>query len=359
MASNRAARALVLVVGGILLAVSPFLAWVRILGLFNVDLFTLLRAAGDPSDWAWVAVVIGLGVAVAGIGALYEGGETTARVGAAAVAVFVLAAGASGVTQLVHVVTESRGLVGFGPGLFLAGLSEVAIVLGVALPRRVTRIQEADVADDERWESTQLTRGTEPVVVLTRRTARRGLVVLLTVLIFCGIGIGAYLASRPAGRAQPKGTYTTPHYSTTGTSMTTKRKPATTGFTVLAPATVPPVYAECNVPVSHSMDGNLYPLLCADGGVNIRAWDGYTSYIGGPLFLLGRHADAAVVVAAMCEAYYHKPADATAVEVQSAEELAAAYYGWKFHVATHFLPSFRRSADRYPANYRGRFRSAW
>ena len=201
MTSSRVARALVLVVGGILLAVSPFLAWVRILGLFNVDLFTLLRAAGDPSSWAWAAVVIGVGVAVAGIGALYEGGETIARVGAAAVAVVVLAAGTSGVTQLVHVVTESRGLVGFGPGLVLAGLSEVAIVLGVALPRRATsihraRIQKAGLADDGGSEGAHLARGTEPVVVLTRSTRHRGLVVPLAILIVCGVGVGAYAAGR-------------------------------------------------------------------------------------------------------------------------------------------------------------------
>ena len=201
MTSSRVAPALVLVVGGILLAVSPFLAWVRILGLFNLDLFTLLRIAGDSPSWAWIAVVAGIGVAVAGIGSLYESGETISRVGAAAVAVLVLAAGAPGVTRLVHVVTESRGLAGIGPGLVLAGLSEAAVVLGIAMPRRATRIQsariyEAGVARDGGSEGAQLPQGTEPVVVLTRSTRRRGLVALLAVLILCGVGIGAYAAGR-------------------------------------------------------------------------------------------------------------------------------------------------------------------
>ncbi len=309
MASSRVARALIFVGGGILLAVSPFLAWVRILGLFNVDLFTLLRVAGHPSSWAWLAVVAGAGVVVAGIGSLHEGGETTARVGVGVIAAVVVVAGAPGVTRLVHVVTESRGLAGIGPGLILAALSEAALLLGIALPRRATHLQIAVVARDEESDAGQLPRDTERVG-LTPRALRRVLAALLAVVVLCGVGVGAYLEGRSA---------------------------SPTGFTVLAPATVPPVYAECNVPVSDSTDGNLYPLLCPNGGVNIRAWDGYTRYIDGPLFELGRNADAAVVLAAMCQAYYHKPADATSVEVQSAEELAAAYYGWNFHVATHFL----------------------
>lgn len=196
MRSSRVIRALILVAGGILLAVSPFLAWVRILGLFNVDLFTLLRVAGDPSTWAWVAVVAGVGVVVAGVGSLYEGGETTARVGAAVIAVVVLAAGAPGVTRLVHVVTESRGLAGIGPGLVLAGLSEVALVLGVALPRRTTSLPRPAAVNVHGTDVAQRPPGREHVVDHTRSTLRRRLVVLLAILILCGVGIGAYAAGR-------------------------------------------------------------------------------------------------------------------------------------------------------------------
>ena len=475
MTSSRATRALILVAGGILLAVSPFLAWVRILGLFNVDLFTLLRVAGDPSTWAWVAVVAGVGGVVAGVGSLYEGGETTARVGTAVIAVVVLAAGAPGVTRLVHVVTESRGLAGIGPGLVLAGLSEVALVLGVALPRRTTSLPRPAAVNVHGTDVGQPPPGREPVVVHTRSTRRRGLVVLLAILILCGVGIGAYAAGRSSvtnpsagGMAStrsalssattqprlktfdvsstsmwptlkagdrivvnrdfgqihagtivvfkrppvedcrvqpvpdhvervvglpgqtvsarggqvyitgkllkepwlPKGsqTYTTmskPYTIPAGdyfvmgdnrvnscdsriwgpvprsyivgkvvkvltpsTTITTVPTTSPAGFAILAPTTVPPVSAECNLPVTESEDGNWSPLLCSDGGVNVPAWGRYAHLITAPLFVLGRNATESAVIATMCQA--DTEGNATLPEVQSAESLAGAYYGWPF-----------------------------
>jgi hypothetical protein len=122
-----------------MLEVAPFTAWVRLIGLLDADLFGLLRLAREPPGWAWLAVVAGAVVTGAGVAVLYEAGEAVARAASAVVAALVLAAGVAGVAHLVRVVTASRGLVSVGPGLYLVGMSEIALLVAVALPRRTRR----------------------------------------------------------------------------------------------------------------------------------------------------------------------------------------------------------------------------
>lgn len=104
---------------------------------------------------------------------------------------------------------------------------------------------------------------------------------------------------------------------------------------VLAPATVPPVKNECLRALLRDADGNVQPLLCPNGGVNVNAWKQYArGWVGHPPLIwsktmrLGRHPSAKDVFDAMCvdlaRVYGTMPL------TESAETLAAAYYGWHF-----------------------------
>jgi hypothetical protein len=104
---------------------------------------------------------------------------------------------------------------------------------------------------------------------------------------------------------------------------------------ILLPAKVSPVSDECHLPVTRAEDGNVDPLLCAGGGVNIVAWARYAHGHVGSLpttasktMALGRDANATSVVAAMCSDY--AAVYGTNPLTISGEKLAAAYYGWTF-----------------------------
>src|SRR3954452_12134488 len=63
-------RARILVLGGgLALAVSPFLTWIKVILLGDLSLFQLYEAAGSGTGWAWSAVLAG---AVAAFVALRE-----------------------------------------------------------------------------------------------------------------------------------------------------------------------------------------------------------------------------------------------------------------------------------------------
>lgn len=103
----------------------------------------------------------------------------------------------------------------------------------------------------------------------------------------------------------------------------------------LSPASVPPVSDECSLAVTQQADGNVAPLLCPGGGVNVLAWQHYQSgFVSGhppawsQIMALGATASAIQVLQAMCtdraDIYGTNPLTI------SAEHLAAAYYGWNF-----------------------------
>ena len=87
---RRLLRAALLLGGGVGLELSPFLAWVRLVDLVHLDLFTLLQLAGAPSRWAWLAVAAGAVVIGSGVAVLYDAGGTAGRVVAGVLAVVVL-----------------------------------------------------------------------------------------------------------------------------------------------------------------------------------------------------------------------------------------------------------------------------
>jgi hypothetical protein len=96
---------------------------------------------------------------------------------------------------------------------------------------------------------------------------------------------------------------------------------------VLAPAKVMPAVDLCSADLVHTANGNVYPLLCQGGAVNMPAWKFYVQ-VSSNVLSLGRDATLDQVHTALCadQSQYH----ATYVEESSAYELAAAYYGWSF-----------------------------
>lgn len=104
---------------------------------------------------------------------------------------------------------------------------------------------------------------------------------------------------------------------------------------VLSPATVAPVSDECTLTLTKEADGNVTPLLCSTGGVNVLAWQYYRQgHVGkkpvtkSQTMALGRTASPSRVLRAMCADYSN--IYGTNPLTVSAEHLAAAYYGWNF-----------------------------
>lgn len=99
---------------------------------------------------------------------------------------------------------------------------------------------------------------------------------------------------------------------------------------MLPPATSPPVKPDCTLQLVYDADGNVTPLLCASGGVNVLAWQLYAGHPGTypELFRLGPFASPTQVYSAMCSDY-HDVFGTNPLTI-SAEHLAGAYYGWRF-----------------------------
>jgi hypothetical protein len=92
----------------------------------------------------------------------------------------------------------------------------------------------------------------------------------------------------------------------------------------LPPVSVPPAIATCQIPVTHEADGNVSPLLCPDGGVNVIAW-AYYAKSADPILNLGSNSSATSVERALCEVQ-----GATLQTRLDEYRLASAYYGWRF-----------------------------
>src|SRR5436305_1207985 len=59
------------------------------------------------------------------------------------------------------------------------------------------------------------------------------------------------------------------------TPSTARTTTTSSARAILAPATVPPVADECSLQTTDAADGNVFPLLCPAGGVNVTAWNHY------------------------------------------------------------------------------------
>jgi hypothetical protein len=98
---------------------------------------------------------------------------------------------------------------------------------------------------------------------------------------------------------------------------------------VLPPASDEPVVNLCAKPVVSSADGNVMPLQCTSGALNVTAWRFYAD-ISASVLGLGLNPTEGQVVNAVCDDLAHN--HATRVQEASGYRLAVAYYGWAFNV---------------------------
>jgi hypothetical protein len=96
----------------------------------------------------------------------------------------------------------------------------------------------------------------------------------------------------------------------------------------LWPAKLPPVVGLCTVQLGQDQNGDVTPLFCSSGEINTLAWN----HLAGEqleVMALGPHPTHAAVITAIEQ---DLKARATPTEECNAATLAAAYYGWNFHI---------------------------
>lgn len=98
---------------------------------------------------------------------------------------------------------------------------------------------------------------------------------------------------------------------------------------VLPLAVGPPVGDECQRRVVVGADGDVGPLRCPGGGVNVNAWDDYVQ-LRPALLSAGRRATARAAVRWFCGAGQPAEIGVTYAEMDAVAQLAAAYYGWRW-----------------------------
>ena len=95
----------------------------------------------------------------------------------------------------------------------------------------------------------------------------------------------------------------------------------------LSPASDPPQIDECRTQLSVGADGNVSPLFCSNGDLNVLAWEHVAKT--NPLVLsLGPNVLPDQVLRAMCSDLRNS----TIPVVVSSYQLAQAYYGWDFGI---------------------------
>lgn len=129
------ARTLVLG-GGVALAISPFLTWVKVILLGNLSLFQLFDAAGRGNGWAWAAVV---GGGAAALVAFRE--RDSSRLRGVGFSVGLLGGGLAvyALADLRHDLDEVHGLATIGIGPYVAVAGCVAMVVGALIARKANR----------------------------------------------------------------------------------------------------------------------------------------------------------------------------------------------------------------------------
>lgn len=120
--------------GGVALAVSPFLTWVKVALLGDLTLFQLYSAAGRSNGWAWAAVLAGGAAALVGVRG--RNSESVRMAGLLVGAIGGVMAGYA-LIGLRHDIREIDGLaaVGIGPYVAIAGC--VAMAVGGLMSKQV------------------------------------------------------------------------------------------------------------------------------------------------------------------------------------------------------------------------------
>ena len=123
-------------VGGIGLAISPFLPWVKVVLLGSLSLFQLFDAAGRSNGWAWAAVLAGGAAAVIAFRA-----QRPSTVRRAGLSIGVLG-GILAVYALVALRNELRdaqGLAQIGIGPYIAVAGCIAMVIGAVMSKSTSQ----------------------------------------------------------------------------------------------------------------------------------------------------------------------------------------------------------------------------
>jgi hypothetical protein len=115
-------------VGGVLLAISPYFQWVSVIGLININLLQLLILAGYKGGLAYIVSAVGGIVALIAFADYYDG-KSSRPLGLCA-GIIVGLTGVPVTLHLIHVVNASQGAVSIGPGLVIAGLGEALLLIG-------------------------------------------------------------------------------------------------------------------------------------------------------------------------------------------------------------------------------------
>lgn len=163
--------------------------WVRMTGLPDADIFSLLRVTGGSATWGWIGLPTGLAITtLAMVSGAWER-DVAARLLVWLLGVLVLAAGGVGVTRLVSEASRSYPLLGIDTGAVFAGLGVVSVFAGLLLARAGEGA--ADASESALGYGSAL---------------RPGLVVLLTLALAAAIGVGSFFAagSQAPAQATPK-----------------------------------------------------------------------------------------------------------------------------------------------------------
>jgi hypothetical protein len=87
------------------------------------------------------------------------------------------------------------------------------------------------------------------------------------------------------------------------------------------------VVALCSQPLTTQPDGTAGPLICSNGGLNVRAWK-YFAPLTPRVLAMGTAVSLARLQLALCRDV--NVSHASVAQETSSYELAAAYYGWNF-----------------------------
>lgn len=131
--SRRGSAPKLLLGGGVALAISPFLPWVKVILLGDLSLFQLFAAAGHSDALAWGAVLGGGATAAL---AWTQGGSPAARGTALAVGILGGALALYALIGMRNELSEAHGLVTIGIGPYVSVAGCVAMVAGGLRIRR-------------------------------------------------------------------------------------------------------------------------------------------------------------------------------------------------------------------------------
>lgn len=111
--------------------------------------------------------------------------------------------------------------------------------------------------------------------------------------------------------------------------------PTTNAYAILKPATVPSKIAECSQPLTYQSNGNPSPVQCADGGLNILAWNALAA-LEPKVMGLGYTPSITQVKTDICiDGNAANQDSTTAISAPleiTAYQLAFLYYGWSFNI---------------------------